>query len=91
MVTRKELVKRLQEMNLDEVLFSGERRSVQWAGRAAQVALEKLLPGLSFGQSNYCTKRGLLKNNPKWFTQMYVNIAWATGNVTPGSILQALH
>ncbi len=91
MITKKALIAKLQSMNLDEVLFQGARRSSFDHGKwhAAQVALGKIIGGC-FGQSTYTTKRGSLKDTPKWFRQMYTNITWDSGDVTPGSILQAL-
>jgi len=91
MITKKSLIAKLQSMNLDEILFQGARRDSKLGGKwhAAQVALENVIEG-TFGQSTYATKRGLLKETPKWFRQMYTNIMWDQGDVTPGSILQAL-
>jgi hypothetical protein len=91
MITKKALIAKLQTMNLDEILYQGARRSSfghsKW--HAAQVALEKIIEG-NFGQSAYTTKRGTLKQAPKWFKQMYTNISWDSGDITPGAILQAL-
>jgi hypothetical protein len=91
MITKKALIAKLQTMDLDEILFQGARRDSKSGGKwhATQVALEKIITG-NFGQSTYATKRGTLKETPKWFRQMYVNISWDSGDVTPGSILQAL-
>lgn len=92
MITRKALIAKLQSMDLDQVLFQGARRSSVADGKwhAAQVSLEKIIEGVTFGASTYTTKSGLLKQAPMWFRQMYTNISWDTGDITPGSILQAL-
>jgi len=91
MITKKALIAKLQSMNLDQVLFQGARRSsfAHSKGHATQVSLEKIIEG-TFGQTTYTTKRGILKETPKWFRQMYTNVSWDSGDVTPGSILQAL-
>lgn len=95
MITRKALVAKLKSMNLDQVLFAGIHRSTEqsggYRGKAAQAALDKLITGVSsFAQAHYHTVRGLRRDTPKWFRQLYTEIAWATGDVTPGSILAAL-
>ncbi len=95
MITRKALIQNLQAMNLDTVLLEGFRRSTGqsggYRGHAAEVALEKVITGVShFSQAHYYTVREHRHDTPKWFRQLYTELAWATGDITPGSILQAL-
>lgn len=94
MITRKSLIEKLQKMNLDQVLFPGYRRprhtTGDYHGYAAENALRELIGVDIFNQMTYLTVRGISKANPKWFRQLYTDLAWDTGDITPGSILQAL-
>lgn len=90
MITRKALIAKLQEMELDAVLFAGNRRSAQHRGHAVEIALASFLPRTTFGQTQHATGMGAMKKNPKWFTRLYTEIMWASGDVTTYSILQAL-
>lgn len=95
MITRKALVAKLQKMSPDVVLFASIHRSTEqaggWRGNAAQSSLQKVIEGVSsFNQSQYHTARGVRKDTPKWFRQLYTELTWATGDVTPGTILAAI-
>ena len=90
MITRKALIVKLQTMNLDTILFAGSRRTAQHRGQAVEIALARFLPRTTFGQTQHATGMGAMKKNPKWFTQLYTDLSWASGDITPGSILQAL-
>jgi hypothetical protein len=96
MITRKAFVTKLQKMHPDVVLFEGYRRSTEqsggYRGAAAEGALEKVIEGgvVGFSQSHYYTPRGMCYETPKWFRQLYTDLAWGTGDITVGSILYAL-
>lgn len=89
-ITRKALVKKLQEMNLSEILVAGTKRTANWRGYVVIEALRNLINAETFNQSTHVSRRGNIVKNPKWFAQMFVNLEWASGDITPGSILQAL-
>jgi hypothetical protein len=89
-ITRKALIATCQSMNLDEVLFSAQRRSANHRGHAVEVALSRFI-ATAFGQQYHATKNGAKQvKNPKWFQQLYTDLAWSSGDITPGAILQAL-
>jgi len=90
MLTRKSLIAKLKQMEPGAILFDGSRRSFQHRGYAVEIALKRFLPHTTFGQTQHATGMGSAKKNPKWFTQLYVDLAWATGDITPWAILQAL-
>lgn len=94
-IARKALIAKLQKMTPDLILFAGIHRSTEqaggWRGNAAQVSLQKVIEGVgSFNQSQYHTVRGIRRDTPKWFRQLYTEIAWEHGDVTPGTILAAI-
>ena len=94
MITRKALVAKLKAMNLDNVLIPWQRRASEAAGSYRGYDAEKVLIPLlevpHMSQRNFFTKRGCQKENPKWLKQLYTDIAWSSGDITPGSILQAI-
>lgn len=95
MITRQALVAKLQKMPPDMVLFAGIHRSTEqsggWRGNAAHSSLQKVIEGVSsFNQSQYHTVRGVRKETPKWFRQLYTEITWGHGDVTTGTILAAI-
>ena len=94
MITRKALIQKLKDMNLDTVLFQGARRvqhtSGDYHGHDAEYVLRKLIGVDVFNQLTYRTVRGIQKQTPKWFRQLYADLAWGHGDITPGSILYAL-
>lgn len=91
MITRKALIATCQSMNLDEMLFSCQRRTpTQHRGYAVEIALAPFV-GTTFGQKYHATKNGAKQvENPKWFKQLYTDLAWSSCDITPGAILQAL-
>lgn len=90
MITRKALIAKLQDMNLSDVLVSGQKRTSNWRGYAVCEALRSIIGIETFAQSTHVSRRGNIVKNPKWFQQLFTNLEWASGDITPGSILQAL-
>lgn len=90
MISKKNLIAKLEKMNLDSVLFSANRRTANHRGYAAEIALASLIGVSTFGATSHTTKRGKLVSNPRWFAGLYTEVTWSAGDVTPGSILQAL-
>lgn len=89
-ITRKALIAACQSMNLDTVLFDVNRRTTQHRGHAVEVALSHFVK-TTFGQKFHATHNGASQiENPKWFKQLYTDLAWSANDITPGSILQAL-
>lgn len=90
-ITRKGLIDACQKMDLDMVLFSAQRRTpTQHRGYAVEVGLSRFI-STSFGQQYHAICGGAAQvENPKWFKQLYTDLAWSTGDITPGAILQAL-
>lgn len=89
-ITRKALIDACQQMNLDEVLFSAQRRTSNHRGHAVEVALAHFI-ATTFGQQYHATRNGAKQaKNPKWFQQLYTDLAWSSADITPGAILQAL-
>lgn len=89
-ITRKALIAACQHMNLDTVLFSAQRRTAQHRGRAVEVALASFVR-VAFGQQFHAVRDGAAQAaNPKWFKQLYTDLAWSAEDITPGAILQAL-
>lgn len=89
-ITRKALITTCQSMNLDEVLFSTQQRTPQHRGYAVERALARFI-NTAFGQQYHATKNGAAQAaNPKWFKQLYTDLAWGTSDITPSVILEAL-
>lgn len=90
MITRKVLIAKLQSMDLDTVLFAGCRRSTNNRGHAVEVALSRFIK-TTFGQKFHAVRGSAgQRENPRWFKQLYTDLSWAVGDITPGAILQAL-
>lgn len=89
--TQEEIIAECQSMDLSEVLFSAQRRTpTQHRGYAVEIALARFV-GTTFGQQFHATQNGASQvENPTWFKQLYTDLAWSTGDITPGAILQAL-
>lgn len=88
--TKKALVTACQSMDLDTVLFDANRRSSNNRGHAVEVALSHFFT-TTFGQQFHAVRDGEAQvANPKWFKQLYTDLAWSAYDITPGSILQAL-
>lgn len=90
LITRKALAAKLQDMDLSMVLIPGCKRTSNWRGYAAVEALRNLIGIETFAQATHVTRSGNVVQNPKWFKQLFTDLEWSTGDITPGSILQAL-
>lgn len=88
--TKKALIAACQRMDLDTVLFDANRRSSNNRGHAVEVALSHFFT-TTFSQQFHAVRGGAAQvTNPKWFKQLYTDLAWSANDITPGSILQAL-
>lgn len=89
-ISRKALIAACRDMDLNTVLFDANRRTTQHRGHAVEVALSHFVK-TTFGQKYHATRNGAAQvENPKWFKQLYTDLAWDTNDITPGAILQAL-
>jgi hypothetical protein len=91
MITRKALIDQLEAMDPNAVLLRAGERSAQHQGHAVERALARFLGDMSFGQATHCVGQGKLQANPKWFKQLYTDIAHDCHDVTPGWILYFLN
>lgn len=90
MITRKALLEMLRQLPSTQVLFDASRRTPNNRGWAVEQALKRFMPNVVFGQTTYCMPRGSMKNTPKWFRQLYAELAWSAADITPRLILHHL-
>lgn len=89
--SRKALITKLEAMNPAQVLFPAWKRDSNHRGYAVEQALKEFFGDVSFGQATHCVGLGSLKKNPKWFVQLYVDLAYDNKDITPGYILYFLN
>lgn len=89
-ITKKALIAACKNMEFGEVLFSAQRRTNNHRGYAVEVALSHFFT-TTFGQQFHAVRNGAAQvANPRWFRQLYTDLAWSAEDITPMAILQAL-
>ena len=89
MITRKNLIEQLESMNSTAILFPAWKRTANHRGYAVEQALGQFI-STAFGQQTHSTITGTLKQNPKWFKQLYTDLEWSPLDITPRTILSTL-